>query len=204
MGEIVKKRKNISRYFVIFIIIIVTIVYMVPLVYIVTTSFKSWSDVQKVPPTITFKPSIGAYIRIFTSRVVYPAGTEFTEEELAEMKWYERILYLETFEKFVRIGDLPRRYLNSVIIASISTALTIVLGTMAAYGFSRFKVRGKNDLLFFILSTRMLPPVVVIIPVFLMFRALNLTDSHLTLILLYTAFNVSFALWVLKGFIDEI
>ncbi|MBA7659399.1 hypothetical protein ES703_67377 [subsurface metagenome] len=204
MGEIVKKRKNISRYLVIFIIIIVTIVYMVPLIYIVTTSFKSWSDVQKVPPTITFKPSIGSYIRIFTSRVVYPTGTEFTEEELANMKWYERILYHETYEKFVRIGDLPRRYLNSVIIATISTVLTIVLGTMAAYGFSRFKIRGRDDLLFFILSTRMLPPVVVIIPVFLMFRALNLTDSHLTLILLYTAFNVSFAVWVLRGFIDEI
>ena len=204
MGEIVKKRKNISRYLVIFIIIIVTFVYMVPLIYIVTTSFKSWSDVQKVPPTITFKPSIGSYIRIFTSRVVYSTGTEFTEEELANMKWYERILYHETYEKFVRIGDLPRRYLNSVIIASISTVLTIVLGTMAAYGFSRFKIRGRDDLLFFILSTRMLPPVVVIIPVFLMFRALNLTDSHLTLILLYTAFNVSFAVWVLRGFIDEI
>ncbi len=204
MGEIVRKRKNISRYFVIIIIIVVTIVYMVPLLYIITTSFKSWSDVQQVPPTVTFKPSFGAYIRIFTSRVVYPVGTEFTEEELARMKWYERIVYEETGEKIVRIGDLPRRYINSVIIASASTVLTIILGTMAAYGFSRFKIRGKDDLLFFILSTRMLPPVVVIIPVFLMFRYFNMTDSHLTLILLYTAFNVSFAVWVLKGFIDEI
>ena len=59
-------------------------------------------------------------------------------------------------------------------------------------------------MLFFILSTRMLPPVIVVIPVFLMFRRLGLTDSHLGLILLYTAFNVSFAVWVLKGFIDEI
>jgi len=204
MGEIVKKKRNIRRYFVIFIIVILTVVYMVPLLYIVNTSFKSWSDVQQVPPTFTFKPSIAAYIRIFTARVVYSSGNQPTQEEIDQMKWYERLVYEETGEKIVRMGDLPRRYLNSVVIAVASTVLTIILGTIAAYGFSRFKIRGKDDLLFFILSTRMLPPVVVIIPVFLMFRTLNMTDSHLTLILLYTAFNVSFAVWVLKGFIDEI
>ena len=116
MGEIVKKKKNIRRYFIIFIIIVLTFIYMIPLLYVVTTSFKSWSDVQKVPPTYTFKPSIAAYIRIFTSRVVYSAGNKPTEEEIEEMKWYERIVYEETGEKIVRIGDLPRRYLNSTII----------------------------------------------------------------------------------------
>lgn len=204
MAEIVRRRKNISRYFIILIVILITIVYMVPLLYIVTTSFKSWSDVQKVPPTLTFKPSIGAFIRIFTARTVYPAGTKLTEEQIADLSWFDRILYFETGEKFVRVGDLPRRYINSVIIGLLSTVITIILGTLAAYGFSRFKLRGKDDLLFFILSTRMLPPVVVIIPVFLMFRALRFTDTHIGLIILYTAFNVSFAVWVLKGFIDEI
>ncbi|GAJ17518.1 unnamed protein product, partial [marine sediment metagenome] len=88
-------------------------------------------------------------------------------------KWYERIVYEETNEKIIRVGDLPRRYLNSLIIGVTSTMLTVVLGTFAAYGFSRFKIRGKDDILFFILSTRMLPPVVVLIPVFLMFRTIN-------------------------------
>ncbi len=204
MAEIVKKRKNVARYFIILLLIVITFVYMIPFLYIITTSFKSWADVQEVPPTLTFKPSISAYVRIFTSRVVWPSGTEFTEEELAQMKWYERILYTETGEKFVRVGDLPERYMNSIIISTVSTLFTIILGTFAAYGFSRFKMRGKDDLLFFILSTRMLPPIVVLIPVFIMFRTVGLTDTHIALILLYTAFNVSFAVWVLKGFIDEI
>jgi len=204
MAEIVSKRKNIVRYFIILLIIIITIVYMVPILYIITTSFKSWSDVMKVPPTFTFKPSIGAYIRSFTARVVYPAGTVLTEEELSELKWWERVLYHETGEKFVRISDFLPRYINSLIIGVISTITTIILGTLAAYGFSRFKLRGKDDLLFFILSTRMLPAVVVLIPVFLMYRVVGLTDRHVGLILLYTAFNVSFAVWVLKGFMDEI
>jgi multiple sugar transport system permease protein len=204
MAEIVRRRKNISRYFIILLIVIITFVWMIPLLYIVTTSFKSWTDVQRVPPTLTFKPSLGAYVRIFTARVVYPAGDKLTEEELAELSWWERILYNETGEKFTRVSDFPIRYLNSLIIASASTVFTIILSVVAAYGFSRFRLRGKDDLLFFILSTRMLPAVVVLIPVFLMYRTVKLTDSHIGLILLYTAFNVSFAIWVLKGFIDEI
>jgi len=78
------------------------------------------------------------------------------------------------------------------------------LGLFAAYAFSRFDVLGKDDLLFFILSTRMLPAVVVTIPLFLMFRQLGLNDTHLGMILLYTVFNLSLAIWLLKGFIDEI
>lgn len=94
--------------------------------------------------------------------------------------------------------------LNSIIIGGGSTILAVGLGTISAYAFSRFKVAGKDDLLFFILSTRMLPPVVVVIPIYLMYISLKLLDTHLGLILLYTTFNVSFAVWLMKGFIDEI
>lgn len=93
---------------------------------------------------------------------------------------------------------------NSIIIGFASTLLAVSLGTLSAYAFSRFKVGGKEDLLFFILSTRMLPPVVVVIPIYLMYSALGLRDTHFGLILLYTTFNVSFAVWLMKGFIDEI
>ena len=94
--------------------------------------------------------------------------------------------------------------LNSIIIGGGSTILAVGLGTLAAYAFSRFDVAGKDDLLFFILSTRMLPPVVVVIPIYLMYSTLGLRDTHFGLILLYTTFNVSFAVWLMKGFIDEI
>ena len=94
--------------------------------------------------------------------------------------------------------------LNSIIIGGGSTILAVGLGTLAAYAFSRFDVAGKDDLLFFILSTRMLPPVVVVIPIYLMYSRLGLRDTHFGLILLYTTFNVSFAVWLMKGFIDEI
>ena len=96
------------------------------------------------------------------------------------------------------------RFVNSLIIAFGSTVLAVALGTLSAYGFSRFSVPLKDDLLFFILSTRMMPPIAVAIPIYLMYRDLGLSDTRLGMILLYTAVNISLAVWLLKGFIDEI
>ncbi|NQT58665.1 MAG: carbohydrate ABC transporter permease [Bacteroidetes bacterium] len=203
MAEI-RQDKGVRHYIVIVVLILITIIMMIPLFYIVNTSFRPWAQIKEYPPKLIYKPSIGSYIRVFTARTVYAPGKAPTEEELADMKWYERLVYEDTNEEVVRRGDLPKRYLNSLIISISTTLLTIILGTIAAYGFSRFKVKGEGNWLFFILSTRMLPPVIVVIPVFLMYRTIGLNDSHIGLILLYTAFNVSFAVWVLKGFIDEI
>jgi len=96
------------------------------------------------------------------------------------------------------------RLQNSIIIAGISTLASVTLAVFAGYAFSRFPVKGKDDLMFFILSTRMLPAVVVTIPLFLMYRQVGLHDTYLGMILLYTVFNLSFAVWLMKGFIDEI
>src|SRR4051812_24825193 len=93
---------------------------------------------------------------------------------------------------------------NSILIGVCSTVASVALGTASAYGFSRFKIAGAKDWLFFILSTRFMPPLAVVIPIFLMYRELNLQNSHLGLIILYTAFNLSLAVWLMKGFIDEI
>ena len=196
--------KGWKHYLKIVLLIIITAIWMIPLLYIVNTSFRPWKDIKEYPPAILYEPSVGSYIRIFTARSVLPAGAKLDQEEISAMNWAERIVLRDTNEIITRVGDLPRRYLNSLIVSITATVFTIVLGTLTAYGFSRFKIPGEGNWLFFILSTRMLPPVVVVIPIFLMYRTVGLNDSHLGLILLYTAFNVSFAVWVLKGFIDEI
>jgi multiple sugar transport system permease protein len=94
--------------------------------------------------------------------------------------------------------------MNSVVIGLLSTLASVMLGTACAYGFSRFRVAGSRDWLFFILSTRFMPPLAVVVPVLLMYRKLDLQGTHVGLILLYTAFNLSLAVWLMKGFIDEI
>ncbi|WP_454083719.1 carbohydrate ABC transporter permease [Georgenia sp. Marseille-Q6866] len=101
-------------------------------------------------------------------------------------------------------SDLSGSFLNSVIVAGSSTALATLLGVPAAWAYSRFTLKAKKDQLFFILSTRFMPPVVVVIPIFLMYRELGLIDTKLGLVLVYTAFNLPFTIWMMKGFVDEV
>jgi multiple sugar transport system permease protein len=93
---------------------------------------------------------------------------------------------------------------NSIIIGILSTLAAVCLGTLCAYGFSRFRIPASKDWLFFILSTRFLPPLAVVVPVLVMYRWFSLENTHLGLVLLYTSFNLSLAVWLMKGFVDEI
>ena len=93
---------------------------------------------------------------------------------------------------------------NSILIGLLSTLASVALGTACAYGFSRFQIAGAQDWLFFILSTRFLPPLAVVVPVLMMYREFDLPNTHLGLIILYTTFNLSLSVWLMKGFIDEI
>ncbi len=93
---------------------------------------------------------------------------------------------------------------NSMLIGLFSTLASVALGTSCGYGFSRFRIPGSKDWLFFILSTRFMPPLAVVAPVLIMYRVFDLPNTHIGLIILYTAFNLSLAVWLMKGFIDEI
>ena len=182
-------------------VITYAVITLIPLIWIIATGFKTPADAIAYPPKVLFSPSLEGYVNLFTTR------SRVTPEDLAVMPppstWYDTIV-----RKYDMVINGPSRYgerfLNSVIIGFGSTFLSIFLGTIAAYAFSRFKVPLKDDLLFFILSTRMMPPIAVAIPIFLMYRQLGLSDTHLGMILLYTAVNLSLSVWLLKGFIDEI
>jgi ABC-type glycerol-3-phosphate transport system permease component len=106
---------------------------------------------------------------------------------------------------FVFGGRSAVSYLiNSVVISAVSTFLAVVLGAMAAYGFTRFTFAGKRHLAFWILSTRFAPPVAFIVPIYLMVQKVGLLDSHIALSLIYTAMNLSLVIWILRGFFAEI
>ena len=95
-------------------------------------------------------------------------------------------------------------FFNSIFIAGSSVVFALILGTLAAYGFSRYPLKGNDTYLFIILTTRMLPPIIVIIPIFLMFRIAGLSGTYTGIILLYTAFNLPFTIWMMKSFFDEL
>ena len=183
------------------VIVLYAAISMVPLVWIFLTAFKSPPDSIAYPPKIAFKPTLDGYCNLFTTI------SRQTEDYIASLppptNVCDRIARARNMVVAGPSNFVPR-FFNSLVIAFGSTALSVLLGVTAAYAFSRFRVRGKDDLLFFILSTRMMPPIAVAIPIYLMYRELGLSDTRLGMILLYTAVNVSLAVWLLKGFIDEI
>jgi multiple sugar transport system permease protein len=93
---------------------------------------------------------------------------------------------------------------NSLAAALGSAAISVVLGSMAAYSLSRVEFRGKKDLFFWIISTRMAPVVAVLVPLYAIFRSAGLIGTLPGLILAYTTFNLPFAIWILKGFFDNV
>jgi multiple sugar transport system permease protein len=183
------------------VVILYAVITVVPLLWIGATAFKSPSDSISYPPKVFFTPSLEGYVNLFTQRS--RQTPDFIASLPPPQHWWERLVRSHDMV-IVGPSKVVPRFINSLIIGFGSTFLAVTLGVLAAYGFSRFKVPLSDDLLFFILSTRMMPPIAVAIPIYLMYRELGLTDTHIGMILLYTAVNVSLAVWLLKGFIDEI
>ncbi|MDB5541473.1 MAG: binding-protein-dependent transport system inner rane component [Devosia sp.] len=207
MAAVSSRNQRFGRLVAILAIIAVTLVFLSPIYWIASTAFKPRNVATSVPPTVLFQPEVTPFVKLFTKRVQLKQPP--TPEVYAAAPWWEKAIY-DGGERILKVGNdvqlsqYPNRFLNSLIVSVVSTILAVGMGTITAYGFSRFRIKGEADLLFFILSTRMLPPVVVAIPMFLMYRSFDLTDTHLGLIILYTAFNLSFSVWLMKGFIDEI
>jgi multiple sugar transport system permease protein len=106
--------------------------------------------------------------------------------------------------------NLFRHFRNSLIAASGSTLLAVVIGAMAGYGLARYvyywRVLGwRNDnIAFWIISQRFLPPALFVVPFLMLYARLNLVDTHLGLILAYTMFNVPFAVWIMRDFFENL
>lgn len=103
---------------------------------------------------------------------------------------------LEHYEAIYAEGAVFRGLLNSLIVASAATLLSVALGTPAAYVLARFNFKGKSDLWFWIISNRFISPIVVALPFFLLARNLQILDSHLALVLVYLTFGVPLVVWL--------
>ncbi len=152
------------------------IVCLFPIYWVLITSFKFPIAVFQGPkyfPWIDFKPTLDAW-------------------------------------KFLLTGPTSdavfRSWRNSAILATTSAAIAVLIGAMAGYALTRFRyywsgLRWRNsDIAFYIISQRMLPAVVVILPYMIMYRILGLIDTHIGMILAYTVFNLPFAVWILRDF----
>jgi multiple sugar transport system permease protein len=93
---------------------------------------------------------------------------------------------------------------NSIKVGLFSTLFTLIIGVLAAYGIARFPVPGRKHIEFWILSVRMMPPVAVIVPLYLIMRSIKMLDKSSGLIIVHVAFNLPFVIWILAGFLRNI
>lgn len=157
---------------------VISFIYFFPVFWIILTAFKTHNDALAIPPKWFFTPTLENFISVFNR--TYIKGQEAVDTG---------------FDLF---------FFNSIFIAGTSVLLALIIGTMAAYAFSRHPLKGNDTYLFIILTTRMLPPIVVIIPIFLMFRVTGMSGTYIGIIMLYTAFNLPFTIWMMKSFFDEL
>ncbi len=155
---------------------------LAPLLFMVLASLKSDVEIFDPQALFTFTPTLANYQEVLTG------STGAAQAQTS----------------YMGASTGPRALLASAIVTIVSTVLAIVFGSAAAYGLARYRFRGSRDLAFFILSTRMAPPIAFVLPMFLVFKALNILDTYFVLIVVYTGMNMSFVVWLLRGFFEEI
>jgi multiple sugar transport system permease protein len=94
--------------------------------------------------------------------------------------------------------------INSFIIASFTSAVGLVIGSMAAYALARLRMPGSGLILMMILATQMFPGIVIAIPLFLVLSRMHLVDTHFALIVVYLSFTLPIVIWILKGFFESV
>ncbi len=116
--------------------------------------------------------------------------------------WYPESIQFSNYKVLFKDGDAATVG-NSLILASVSTFFAMIFGTIAAYSLVRFKTGGEN-LAVWIISQRMMPPVAIVFPIFLLYVWLGWVDSYFGLIILYTAFSLPYVIWMMRGYIEDI
>jgi multiple sugar transport system permease protein len=111
---------------------------------------------------------------------------------------------LKNYMTIIKVNNIYTYFYNSIIVAVVTTLVSLVLGGFAAYGFARYNWAKKEDRAFFALSQKFLPAMAVVIPYFLMAALFKLLDTHLVLIICYTTFNIPFTIWMMRGFIEDL
>lgn len=124
-------------------------------------------------------------------------------------QWWPAEPTLENYTRLLNpagaVGqDFLHYFWNSIWVSTLSTILSVVVAVPAAYAFSRFRFPGRDMLFFAVLLRNMFPAVIFLVPLFILMRFLGLANSHWSLIITYLTFGLPLAIWLLKGFYDNI
>jgi len=149
-----------------------------PILWVLAMSLKNSADVIATPPKFIFQPTLENYKAITVG--------------------------LESYSTEALRPDFPRYFLNTLIIATSTVSVSLLLGTFAAYALARFSFRFKEDIAFTFLSFRFAPELMVILPLFVVFQKLHWIDTFAGLTVAYQLITLPFLIWVMRGFFESI
>lgn len=169
---------------------IVTLIMVLPIYYWITVSIKRDKDVFTLPPKLfNFKPT-----------------ADYFKAVLLDISPFEQSIESRGALGFSGggVSYMVPRLVDSIIIAVGSTVLVVAIATLAAFALSRLRFRAQHHFVYIVLSTRMLPPVAMAIPLFLTYKSIGLYDTHIGVILAHTVMNIPLAVLLLKSFFDDV
>lgn len=156
---------------------VVVLFFLFPIFWIVLMSFQTNADILRIPPRLTFSPTLSNYAALISGKLQTSSGSL----------------------------DIPfmRNLGNSVLLSTASVVLALLLGVPAAYAFARFKFRLGEDIAFTLLSFRFAPPLLVLLPLSLYFQDLGLANTYVGLIWIYQLICLPLILWIVRGYFED-
>ena len=166
---------------------IVVLTFFFPIYYWTTVAFKNAKEIFDVPPRILdFTPTLANFEKVFGISFGFGFGSQATVTPGGG-----------NFYMAPRLWD-------TIVVAVGSTLGAVVIATLAAYALSRIRFRGRHQFVAWVLSTRMMPPVAVAVPMFFIYKEFRLLDTYIGVILIHTIMNLPLAVLLLKSFFDDI
>jgi multiple sugar transport system permease protein len=168
------------------ILLLWALITLLPIVWVFASSVKTPEQIFEMPPKWIFKPTLHNFEVVLGLKIPTELET-VTQEGSGQIE-----------------SKFPKYLLNSVIVALGSTFLSLAIGAPAAYSLARHKIKGREAVLTGLILTRLVPPVTMVIPIYILMRRLHMLDTYQGLILVYLAFNLPFTIWILRGFFLDI
>jgi multiple sugar transport system permease protein len=173
------------------VLIVVLLVWTIgPIFWLISTSFKQLHEIQSYPPVFfSHKPRLRNYLAVF-GLVNREELTDFQKISASNPE-----VGFTTYTVYIR---------NSIYASGLTTLIVLPAGVLAAYALDRFEIKRKKDIKFWILSQRMMPPIAIIIPLYLLLSKFRLIDTIWGLVAAYTTLTLPFAVWMLASYFAEI
>ena len=111
---------------------------------------------------------------------------------------------LENYAAVLTRADFARAFLNTLIVSTSAVLLSLCVGAPAAYAFARFPFTGRSFLFFALLVMRMLPPIAVLVPMYVLFSKLGLATTRFSVVLAYTTFSLPLVVWIMRGYFEDL